>query len=426
MAPARGGPSMPAPTSTAAARTQRPLALMRLEDRIEPATLAVTGTVLVITLDPGVTDAALSGSGDGLTFDAGAGRTVAVNDEAAAYGFVGGGQTTTGSRTIPTPLTDVRVVGADGAERFTVRPLGNALPALDVADSVETTVLAAEVNSAGGQFYHGAVELAGNVGLIAGQVSFGGAVAVGGGVLSVAADEIDFGGPVGGNGILNLQTRAPGQNVELGGSGDTPALDLTAAEIARIGDGFGLINIVTVPGTGGVVVAGPVAFTDPVSLRTLGADGFISVAGTLTGTGDAALTLVGRTTLAANVVTAGTPITVNGDVTLGPAAAVTLDTTAGGAVAQGADISLGRVDDDAAGTTSLTLNGGAVGAVAVTGAVGATTRPAGLTVSGASALFTQPVLTAGGQAVTADEIRPAATHSAGGPLALTGGVGLSG
>ena len=99
---------------------RRPLWLEQLEDRTTPATLdlnAGTG-VLTFTLDNNAS-AALSGVGANLTFDAGAGHTIALTGAAAGNGFTSGGQTSTGSAAAPVAVTQINIVGASGTETFT-------------------------------------------------------------------------------------------------------------------------------------------------------------------------------------------------------------------------------------------------------------------------------------------------------------------
>src|SRR5262249_16317394 len=118
----------------------QPLRLEHLEDRLAPATLNLTGTVLTFTLDNNA-NAALSGSGNNVTFDSGPGHTITLTGAAAGNGFTGGLQTSTGSITTAVHLTQINIAGAAGTETFTISPLGNPLPGLSIADTVEATIV---------------------------------------------------------------------------------------------------------------------------------------------------------------------------------------------------------------------------------------------------------------------------------------------
>lgn len=117
----------------------------QLEARLAPATLDIPGTTLTFTLDAGaVPDAAVSSAAANmLTFNAGAGHTVALTGTAAANGFTAGGQTSTGSFTTATAITRINIVGGGGLDTLTINSLSaaGALPGLNVANTIQTTQL---------------------------------------------------------------------------------------------------------------------------------------------------------------------------------------------------------------------------------------------------------------------------------------------
>ena len=132
--------------------------------------------------------------------------------------------------------------------------------------------------------------------------------------LTLTASEIDFGGAVSGTNTLVLQPATQEQNITIAGS-IPGALNLTAAEIANLQDGFSSITIGREDGTGTIVVNNA-TFNDPIIIR--GGLGAISLNGTIIGTGNASITLdAATTTLNGNVTTANQNITVGRNVLLG-------------------------------------------------------------------------------------------------------------
>ncbi|NEP08667.1 MAG: filamentous hemagglutinin N-terminal domain-containing protein [Symploca sp. SIO2C1] len=198
------------------------------------------------------------------------------------------------------------------------------------ANSTGTTRFAGSVNAtslvtdAGGN-----TELNGDVTTsgVAGQ-SYGDAVTINGD-LSLTGNELDFAANVSGSGNLSLQPFTIGQDIQIGGidSGDNNILDLTGAEIGLLQDGFASITIGRNDGSGAVTIdnAG-VGFTDPLTIQSPNGD--IAVNGTITGTGDASVTLNGNTIgLNADIATENQFILIDGATTLGNN--VTLDTDTG-------------------------------------------------------------------------------------------------
>jgi filamentous hemagglutinin family protein len=185
----------------------------------------------------------------------------------------------------------------------------------------------------------------------------------GGGNISLTSGEIDF-VPVRGvsplvisnRGNILLQPFITGQNIEVGGVGNTGALDLTTTDLAALQDGFSSITIGRTDSTGNITVNASI-FLDPVTIQS--ATGNIAVNGVITGTGDASVNLNGTTTLNAGITTAGGDITLGNNIQLG--SNVLLDSDGGNITFNG------TVD----GNQNLTLNAG-TGTTSFLGAVGST------------------------------------------------------
>lgn len=191
------------------------------------------------------------------------------------------------------------------------------------------------------------------------------------GFLVLKADEIDLNGTarITGIGSLSLQQGQQGTHIEIGGAGSTSALDLTVAELAALDNGLASIGIGQFIATGGITVR-PVTFSDPVTLRS--PFGTISVLGQITGVDNAAITIDGPSTLAANIVTTGNAIRLNGPVNL------SLPTTLNAGVG---DVVFGSTIDGPSQLTVLTT-----GNTTFSGAVGGSvplsslsTNPGGMT-----------------------------------------------
>ncbi|HBB34513.1 MAG TPA: hypothetical protein DC064_22670, partial [Cyanobacteria bacterium UBA9273] len=166
-------------------------------------------------------------------------------------------------------------------------------------------------------------------------------------------DELDLAGTVSGRGNLILQPLTPTQAIKIGGtdSGNANLLDLTDTELSLLQAGFSAIAIQN-SSTIAIDSAGA-TFNTPVTIQS----NSISVDGTLSGKGNATVTLQGSTTLNAGISTENQAIAINGNVTLGNP--IFLDTGTG-------DINFnGTVN----GSQNLTLNAG-TGNIKIDGAVG--------------------------------------------------------
>jgi len=212
------------------------------------------------------------------------------------------------------------------------------------------------------------------------------------GNISLTSNEINFTGPANsvlGTGNLLLQPFTSGLNIDIAGDEGTSALDLTATDLAALGNGFKDIPIQT-NGSGIITFVNPITFNNPVTIDA--PSGEIIVNGAITGTGNASITLNGSTTtLNAGITTAGKPITIGNSVVL--RRNIDLDTTSLGTAA-GADIKLtGTTNGTTASSQDLTLTAGS-GNITLDDAVGSITRLGNLTIASANDVTTKGITAA--------------------------------
>jgi filamentous hemagglutinin family protein len=203
-------------------------------------------------------------------------------------------------------------------------------------------------------------------------------LALGANNFTLTANDLAFNGganSVTGSGALTLQPGAAGVSIGIGGAPGT--FTLGATELGALANGFSQIIIGRADGAHAISID-PVTFNDPVVIRTpLG--GSIAVNGDMHGAGNSSLTLTGAVTLAANLVTDGNAITINGPLTLVGGLGGNLDSTNAGGFA-GADIGItGTTNGTVADAQNLTLRAGA-GDISLGGDVGGTTRLNGFAV----------------------------------------------
>ncbi|MBD2742573.1 CHAT domain-containing protein [Coleofasciculus sp. FACHB-1120] len=151
------------------------------------------------------------------------------------------------------------------------------------------------------------------------NISFSSQVNIKGDV-ALTADEINFNGgnnSVSGVGQLTLQPKTTTQAIAIGGTGTANVLDLTAADLAALKDGFSKITIGRNDGSGAIAIdSAGVTFQDPVTIKA--PSGSIAVNGKITGLDNASITLdAATTTLKQDITTASGDITFNKDVVLG-------------------------------------------------------------------------------------------------------------
>ncbi|NER52359.1 MAG: CHAT domain-containing protein, partial [Symploca sp. SIO1A3] len=114
------------------------------------------------------------------------------------------------------------------------------------------------------------------------------------GNLTLAGDEIDFGGNVSGTGNLTIEPLTLTQSIQIGGidSGSPNILDLTGTEVSLLQNGFTSITIGHANSSGTITLAGDTTFSDPVTLQSTNGGGSINhTGGSLTGADNATITL---------------------------------------------------------------------------------------------------------------------------------------
>ncbi|MDX2212917.1 MAG: CHAT domain-containing protein [Oculatellaceae cyanobacterium bins.114] len=144
--------------------------------------------------------------------------------------------------------------------------------------------------------------------------SLSGDIAGAGGNLTLTGNTIDFGGTVSGTGDLVIQPTTAARNIQIGGAESREdALILSRAEVNSLQNGFSSITIGRENGRGDITV-NTVGFRDPTTIQA--PDGSITVNGGITGVDDAAIALIGATTLNADISTEGQDITLRSRTTL--------------------------------------------------------------------------------------------------------------
>ncbi len=182
----------------------------------------------------------------------------------------------------------------------------------DVSVTADGTVNAGPIDTKGDRA--GNVTLTGRGGVTAGAIEAGGSET--GGNITLTGNEIDLMGgknSIASNGNLVLQPATPAQNITIAGAADTGALDLTAAKLNSLRNGFASVAIGRADGSGLISIAGsttapnstpnstPVAavaavtFQDPTTLRSPFGSGAIVGTGAIAGIDNASIALIGGT-----------------------------------------------------------------------------------------------------------------------------------
>ncbi len=245
------------------------------------------------------------------------------------------------------------------------------------------------------------------------------------GAMTLAGAEIDLGGgadSVSGSGALTLIPAADGAAINIGTAAGAGAgsLDLSAADLAALADGFAAITIGRAAGTHAVAI-GDATFRDPLTLRAPG--GTITLSGRLLGSGDAGFTFAETGSEVAflsgadvGITTQGGSIALADAVTFAGGSAFSLlsgggDITAGSAVSLGSgstvmltsgggDVALASDGSGIDGAGALLIDAETGGAVSLGGAVGATTPLTRLTIAGGTLTLPGAITTTGSQIYT--------------------------
>ncbi|MEG5138340.1 MULTISPECIES: CHAT domain-containing protein [unclassified Microcoleus] len=209
----------------------------------------------------------------------------------------------------------------------------------DVSVTAEGTVTVAAIDTRGDRA--GNVTLTGRNGVTAEAIQAGGSET--GGNITLTGNEIDLTGgnnSIGSNGNLVLQPSDPAQNVTIAGAAETEALDLTAAELNSLRNGFASVAIGRADGSGQIVITPAttasdstpaVTFQDPTTIRSPLGMGAIMGTGAIVGIDNASIALMGGTVTVGDVTSnAGINITSSqGNVTAGVVSSRSANGTAG-------------------------------------------------------------------------------------------------
>ena len=304
----------------------------------------------------------------------------------------------------------------------------------DAVSFASPLTLSGSITTGGLDLTVGAVTLTGVSTLDAGTgvLTIGDVINTGSSALTLTADEIQVDAVITGSGALTLQPFAAAIPIILGGADADggASFTLSSDELARLADGHASITIGRADGTHAFTTASELIFNDPVTLRAPAAGGSFAVTNTLRGLGNASITLaapatpgLATTTLSADIVTAGAPIIITGDVVL--AADIALETTAGGTVLDGADVTVGgAIDADAAANNrALRIDGGNIGVITL-GPVGAVQALGDVNASGGT-LNLRAVTTTGSQGYTGlVRLDGNLTALGAGSIRVTGGLAL--
>jgi len=194
------------------------------------------------------------------------------------------------------------------------------------------------------------------------------------GTISLTANEINLTGgsnSVVSNSSILLAPATPTQNIAIAGSGDsgTNTLDLTTNDLAALQNGFSSIIIGRPDGSGAISVLNSVTFNDPVTIQAPVGTGAIAANGSITGLGDASITLIANSNITTSNITAIPGITLTSNSGAINTSAGTINSssssTNGGAIALSAagNITTGSIDSSGlnlSGNITLTSTQGAI------------------------------------------------------------------
>ncbi len=226
----------------------------------------------------------------------------------------------------------------------------------DVSVTAEGTVTAGAIDTRGDRA--GNVTLTGRGGVTVGAIEARGSET--GGNITLTGNEIDLTGgnnsiATNGNGVL--QPADPAHNITIGGAAETEALDLTAAELSSLRNGFASIAIGRADGSGLIAIspatkapnstAVAVTFQDPTTIRSPFGTGRIQAPGAIVGTDNASIALMGGTVAVGDVTSnAGISITSSlGNVTTGTVSSRSANGAAGDiSIRSAGSVESGNVD----------------------------------------------------------------------------------
>ncbi|HLO52173.1 MAG TPA: CHAT domain-containing protein, partial [Kamptonema sp.] len=209
----------------------------------------------------------------------------------------------------------------------------NSLKAGDIALSTPGNLAVGAISARGSQ--GGNVTLTATNGISAGAIEATGRGL--GGNITLTGNEIDLAGgnnSVISNGNLVLQPGNPSQDINVGGAGNTTALDLTAGELNAFRNGFASIIIGSPDGSGTITLgdrASTLTFRDPIVIQAPQSSGAIAGNAAISGTDNAKISLIGGSINIGNITSeAGISITTTqGNIAAGTISARSEDGTGG-------------------------------------------------------------------------------------------------
>lgn len=231
--------------------------------------------------------------------------TTAVKAEASSRSAAA--TTPSGNLSAPTPSVkggDVSLTSTSGNITVTrgIDTSAVAGTAGNITLGASGAIAVANLNASGLQ--GGTVKLTATDSITVGAVAARGTQT--GGDITLTSNEIDLTGganSVSSNGNLLLQPATPRQDIAIAGAGNTPALDLTASDLATLQNGFATITIGRADGSGTITILGEgrtVTFSDPTLIQAPAASGMIvHSGGKIAGTDD------GRVAIAAGEIRVG-------------------------------------------------------------------------------------------------------------------------
>ena len=249
--------------------------------------------------------------------------------------------------------------------------------------------------------------------------------------LTFRANEINFlsgANSISGSGQLTLQPFTVGQNINIGGIGDTAnTLDLTTTDIEALTEGFSQIIIGGNNGSGAINIVNPVTFKNPVTIQSPTGTGSITATGNITGTGNASITLLAKQNInTQSITTEGNNITLtstNGaiDTTGGVLDSNANDTGNSGNISLSANGNVSTVNIDASTTTG---NAGNININSTTGAINTSTGQVNASSGGGSGgeiSFTANSISPGNVSTTSNT----AGNTTGNKITFDGAVNLT-
>ncbi|RLE41362.1 hypothetical protein DRJ16_06450, partial [Candidatus Woesearchaeota archaeon] len=286
-------------------------------------TAAFLDTVDIETTSGNITIASVSNIDDNLVLDSAGNILVNTNFTANSMDIDAGGSVTDVGAVLTTTNGDLDI-DASG--------IGSSGNYLDVSVTGGNLILTSDANpvyiTSAGNIPLGAVTTSGgdvtitttgggNLTLNAAVLTSGGAINFapdgsftqnaqinsGSGDITITTDNIALGANISGSGNITLQPENAGTSIGINSASGT--FNLNTTEIGYLQDGFSSITIGRSNGNGAIDIR-TITFNDPVTIQSPSAGGTITVNGTITGLGDASITLDGpggTTTLNANIIT---------------------------------------------------------------------------------------------------------------------------